>query len=262
MSTSSILDNEDKNEKNSHALKIFIQGAQGSIPVILGAVPFGILFGTLANSLELSFLTTAAISLFVFAGSAQFIALGLLAAGAGPWLIIFTTLIVNLRHLLYSAALVKWIKPIPRITRAVMAFGLTDETFAVVSHYCQIKPSKDQFKWYYLGSMVAMYGNWQLCTWIGYSLGASFPNINNWGLEFAMIVTFTGMVALYLKGNPLENSPMWLCVISSALLSVLTLSLPHNLGLILSAMGGIGLGYSAQLLKNRPQPSARGDENE
>ena len=84
----------------------FLHGAKATVPMIIGAIPFGIIFGTLAESSGLSLLGAMAMSLFVFAGSSQFIALGLLATGVGPVIIIATTLMVNLRHLLYATALV------------------------------------------------------------------------------------------------------------------------------------------------------------
>ena len=102
----------------------FLDGAKATIPLIVGAIPFGILFGTLAGPSGLSVAATLAMSLFVFAGSAQFIALGLLASGAGIGIVIATTFVVNLRHLLYSAALVEKVKHLPQRWRIMMAFGL------------------------------------------------------------------------------------------------------------------------------------------
>lgn len=238
------------------SFKLLLQGASATLPLIVGAIPFGILFGTLAQSNGLSVWATIAMSLFVYAGSAQFIALGLIASGAGVMILIVTTFIVNLRHLLYSAALLESVKQLPQRWRALMAFGLTDETFAATSDFRRQQPTPDQLKWFYLGSMLAMYGNWQLCTWIGIGLGNAFPDMTNWGLDFAMSVTFLGMVTPYLR-----NKPMWLCVLTAALLSITTWDMPHKLGLILSAVGAIALGYSALLLQQRRQISEQDTED-
>ena len=83
----------------------FWTGARDILPLIIGAIPFGIIFGALATSNGLSVGAALAMSALVFAGSAQFIAMGMIAAGTGWLLIVFTTFIVNLRHLLYAASL-------------------------------------------------------------------------------------------------------------------------------------------------------------
>ena len=249
------------------------EGAQATLPLIVGAIPFGILFGTLAGPSGLSLAATLAMSSIVFAGSAQFIALGLLAGGAGIGVVIATTFVVNLRHLLYSAALMEQVRHLPQRWRAAMAFFLTDETFAAVSN--RLLNSRDcpeqrtLSHWYYLGSALAMYGNWQLCTWLGVGLGEAFPDMTGWGLDFAMSVTFIGMVTPYLRtqseGRPRWHGPMWICVISAGLMALATYSLPHKLGLIAAAVTGILLGYSAHLLQQQQRQqtdSSRQNNNE
>ena len=88
----------------------FVAGAKAILPLVIGAIPFGIIFGTLAHSSGLFLAGAIAMSALVFAGSAQFIALGLLATGKALPIIILTTFVVNLRHLLYSLSLVTHVK--------------------------------------------------------------------------------------------------------------------------------------------------------
>ncbi|MCF8045794.1 MAG: AzlC family ABC transporter permease, partial [Desulfarculaceae bacterium] len=109
----------------------FLKGARDTIPLILGAIPFGIIFGTLASGTDLSFGAAMAMSLFVFAGSAQFIAIGLVNQGTAWLVIVLTTFVVNLRHLLYGAALVPYYRKLSQGWKVLLSFGLTDETFAV-----------------------------------------------------------------------------------------------------------------------------------
>lgn len=236
-------------QQRSDRRQALIDGAKATIPLIIGAIPFGILFGTLAGPSGLSVTATLAMSLLVFAGSAQFIALGLLASGAGIGIIVATTLVVNLRHLLYSAALVEQVKHLPQRWRMLMAFGLTDETFAAVSSRLLDPQLQPTAHWFYLGSFLAMYGNWQLCTWLGVGLGEIFPDMTHWGLDFAMSVTFIGMVAPYLKSRP-----MWICVITAGCMAVATWQLPHKLGLIVSALTAVCLGYGYHLQRVKPEP--------
>jgi 4-azaleucine resistance transporter AzlC len=187
-----------------------------------------------------------AMSAIVFAGSAQFIALGLLAAGTSWPIIILTTFVVNLRHLLYSAALVPYVKRLAFYWQIPLAFWLTDETFAVViNRYHQ--PDNLAYKhWYYFGSALFMYLNWQLCTFLGLTLGQTIPNAATWGLDFAMPVTFMGMVIPYLK-----NKPMWVAVILAGMVAVVAHPLPHKLGLMLAAVVGISGGLITEAISKK-----------
>ncbi|WP_293267270.1 AzlC family ABC transporter permease [Neptunomonas sp.] len=221
----------------------FIGGAKATFPLIVGAIPFGIIFGTLAEPSGLSVMGALAMSIIVFAGASQFIVLGLLAAGAAIPIIIATTFVVNLRHILYAANLVPKVRHLPQRWRLLMAFGLTDETFAAVSsRYLQQEDIRTAH-WFYLGSFCAMYGNWILCTAIGVALGELFPDMTQWGLDFAMSVTFIGMVVPYLT-----SKPMWACVIVAAAMAIATAAMPHKLGLLLAAISGISVGLSCHLI--------------
>ncbi|WP_051221898.1 AzlC family ABC transporter permease [Neptunomonas japonica] len=224
----------------------FIGGAKATFPLIVGAIPFGIIFGTLAEPSGLSIIGALAMSIIVFAGASQFIVLGLLAAGAALPVIIATTFVVNLRHILYAANLVPKVRHLPQRWRVLMAFGLTDETFAAVSNrYLQQDDIRDAH-WFYLGSFCAMYGNWVLCTAIGVALGELFPDMTQWGLDFAMSVTFIGMVVPYLK-----SKPMWACVIVAATMAIATATMPHKLGLLVAAIAGIAVGLSFHMMLKR-----------
>jgi 4-azaleucine resistance transporter AzlC len=221
----------------SSAPSEFLAGAKDTFPLIVGAIPFGIIFGALAAASGLSFVATAAMSAFVFAGSAQFIAVGLVAAGTGWPFIVLTTFVVNLRHALYSATLAPYIKHLSQRWQVPLAFWLTDETFVVAAQrYNRADPSPHKH-WYYLGSAVFMYLNWQVCTWLGLTAGQLIPNAAAWGLDFAMPVTFIGMVVPYLK-----NKPMLATVVVSGLVAVLAYPMPNKLGLILAAVAGIVAG--------------------
>jgi len=167
----------------------FTAGARDTIPVIVGAIPFGIIFGALAINAGLSVAGTLAMSLIVFAGSSQFVAAGLLAQGAGIAVITLTTLVVNLRHALYSASLGPYLAKQSQRWLMPLGFWLTDETYAVVVQRYARNDSSPYKHWYHLGSSIAMYANWQLCTVIGIVAGTQLQGMADWGLEFAMVVT-------------------------------------------------------------------------
>lgn len=215
----------------------FIHGARDIVPMIVGAIPFGIIFGTLAGGAGLSAWQAIGMSMLVFAGSSQFIAITLLSGGAGAAVVLLTTFVVNLRHALYSATLQPFVRHLPARWRMPLAFWLTDEAFAVVQHR-YAEPDASPFKhWYYLGAALAMYLNWQLSTLVGVAFGQAVPNLAGWGLDFAMIATFVGIVVPMLR-----NRPQVAAALVAAVVALLAHAWPYKLGLMAAALAGIVVG--------------------
>lgn len=224
----------------------FFAGFRDTFPLVVGAVPFGIIFGTLAGTAGLSFWAAMGMSVFVFAGASQFIGAGLVAAGTAWPIIVITTFVVNLRHLLYGASMVPHYKKLSHFWKIVLSFGLTDETFAVAIGRYSRNDSSENKHFYNLGSMVFMYTNWNLCTLIGLTMGKTFPGIATMGLDFAMPATFIGMVIPYLT-----KSPMWASVLTAGTVALMTNSLPHKLGLMIAALAGVAAGIAWELMTER-----------
>ncbi|TYL47720.1 AzlC family ABC transporter permease [Marinomonas sp. IMCC 4694] len=228
------------------------RGAVASIPMIIGGVPFGLLFGSLASSYGLSPWFAVAMSAIVFAGSAQFVALGLIALQAPIWVIVSTTFIVNLRHLLYAADMVKYVKHLPMPVRIVMGFGLVDETYAALRPmYGAGLVDEETGHKVYLGSFLAFYIMWNTTTVLGVLSGELIPGMSEWGLEFAMVATFIGIITPYLK-----TTPFWLCMLSAGVSSLILVDLPNNLGLLVSAVIGVTMGIFADQKSNVTRASA------
>ena len=215
----------------------FLRGVKDTIPLVVGAIPFGIIFGALAITAGLSVWAVLGLSLIVFAGSAQFVAAGLVSQGAGIALIVLTTFIVNLRHGLYAASIGPYVKKLPQRWLLPLAFWLTDETYAVVIQRYREADSSEHKHWYFLGSAVFMYVNWQICTVIGIVTGQSLAGISDWGLEFAMVVTFIGIVVPLIV-----SKAMLVSAVVAGTVAVLLHSLPNQVGLISGALAGIAAG--------------------
>ncbi|MFC4158165.1 AzlC family ABC transporter permease [Chitinimonas lacunae] len=213
------------------------RGARDSLPMLIGAAPFGVIFGTLAAPSDLSAWGALAMSLLVYAGSAQFVALSLFKEHAGLAVIVMTTLVINLRHALYSATLLPQVSHLPQRWRIPLAFGLTDESFAVVQQRQLRQNGVAASHWYFLGSVLAMYLNWQLWTVVGVALGRSVEGLDKLGLDFAMVATFVGIVVPLLKTRPMLAAA--LCASAVALAGQ---SLPYRLGLVLAALTGVVMG--------------------
>ena len=206
-------------------------GFKVTIPFMVGAAPFGIIFGAVATQNGLSASETAALSLFVFSGSAQFVAISLLALGAGGWTIWLATLILNLRHTLYAAALVPYVRHLSLPWRFVLSAGLTDETFAAMEDRYRRLGRHENSHWAYLTSVVAMYVNWNIWTQIGIATGQQFAGLKDSGLAFAVIATFIGMVVQKLT-TPGARAAAAIAGFLAAALAFL----PHNLGLTISTI--------------------------
>jgi 4-azaleucine resistance transporter AzlC len=223
----------------------FLAGVRDTLPLIVGAIPLAIIFGAAAPTSGLSPAATLGMSAFVFAGSAQFIATGLIANSTATVIIILTTFVVNLRHALYSATLAPHVKHLSQRWLLPLGFWLTDETFAItVRHYS--KDDGSPYKhWYYFGSAISMYLNWQLWTLIGLVAGRVI-DAQRLGLDFAMVVTFIGLVVPIIR-----TRPELLAVLVAGVVAVLTYSFPNKLGLMVAALCGIAVGVIAESMQRK-----------
>lgn len=224
----------------------FWAGARATVPLVIGAIPFGLIFGAVAVTGGLSGAAAAGMSALVYAGSSQFVAAQLVSAGTGLAVIVLTTFVVNLRHSLYAATLAPHVRHLPQRWLLPLGFTLTDETFVVVAeHYARPGDAANRH-WFYLGSSAIMYTNWQVCTWIGIVAGQSLPNPAGWGLDFALVVTFIGMLMPGLRTRPIVA-----CSVAAGAVALLAAGLPNQLGLMVAALAGVAAGVGAERLQKR-----------
>jgi 4-azaleucine resistance transporter AzlC len=215
----------------------FGDGFRAILPLLIGSIPFAIIFGAVAVTSGLSPLAAAAMSAIVFAGSAQFVGVGMIAAGANVWVIILTTLIVNLRHVLYAATLAPHLKHLSQRWLLPLGFSLTDESF-VVSIQRYNRDDGSPFKhWFHLGTSLSLYINWQIATWVGLWAGRAIPNPAAWGLDFAFPATFIGMLVPLVVSRAIVA-----CVICAGIATIVFHGLPNKLGLIVAALCGVAAG--------------------
>ena len=216
----------------------FLAGMRAQLPILLGVVPFGVIFGALARSAGIPPLEAQGFSLLVFAGSAQFVAAGLVAEAAPPLVIVLTILIVNLRHMLYSATMAPHFERLPRRWKIPLAWLLTDEAFAVgVLRYR--RPDTRFAHWFFLGTGLALWGSWQLSTAAGIALGGLIPA--SWMLDFALPLTFMALLA-----PTLEDRPANAAALTAAVVAVALAGLPYRLGLLLAALSGVAAGTALE----------------
>jgi 4-azaleucine resistance transporter AzlC len=229
----------------------FISGIKDTVPMMIGAAPFGLIFGVLGISSGLSPMAVLGFSLIVFAGSAQFIAAGLVAQGVGIGFIILTAFIVNLRHALYAASLGPYMKHLSQKWMLPLAFWLTDETYAVVINRYAEKDKSPYKHWYHLGSSICMYINWQSWTIVGLIAGTRLSGVDNLGLDFALVVTFIGIVVPLIV-----TRPMLICALVSGIVAVLANPLPNRAGILVAAFAGIAVGIIIENMQNKGKITA------
>lgn len=230
-------------------LNEFLDGARDMIPMVVGGAPFGVIFGTLVTAGPLNPWHGQIMSLAVFAGSAQFIAIGLIAAHASFAVIWATTLIVNLRHVLYSATLAPYVARLPVRWRLVLGGLLTDEVFAVSYAHYRNQPPGQIGPHYFLGAGVTMYLSWQIATLAGLLFGAAFPRLQSLGLDFAMAATFIAIVV------PQLVSLRYIAAAATAgIVALACAGLPYKLGLLAAVAAGVVVG----VVLSRPWSPASG----
>ena len=225
----------------------FVDGVKAELPILIGVVPFGMIYGLLALAAGLAPWEAQAMSAIVFAGSAQFITVQLLAAGAPGFVIILTGGIVNLRHMLYSASMAPYLKPLHDLWKWLLGYLLTDEAYAVtITHfyrYTDFDRSHDvgqasvsrQEHWYLLGSGLALWGSWQLSTAVGVFLGAVIPE--TLPLDFAVPLTFIALVVPAFRDRASVTAGA-----IAGFVSVLAVGMPLKLGLVSATLIGIAAG--------------------
>jgi 4-azaleucine resistance transporter AzlC len=222
---------------NTTRLSHFSAGARDTLPMLVGAAPFGIIFGSLAATANIAPWQGQLMSLGVFAGSSQFIAVGLIAANTGMLVIWMATFIVNLRHMLYAATLLPYVSHLPQRWRWLLGFLLTDETFAVVVRHYRQNAATPLGHWYFLGSGLSMYLNWQCWTLVGLVFGSAFPQLKTLGLDYAMVVTFIAIVV-----PQLFKLPQFSAALAAGTTAYLLQTLPYKLGLLAAIAVGVSVG--------------------
>ena len=220
---------------NKTASQQFLLGVKDELPILVGVVPFGMIYGILALGAGLNPFDAQAMSAVIFAGSSQFMTVQLIREAA-PWLVILMTgFIINLRHALYSATIAPYIKHLPRRWKALLAYLLTDEAFAVAALNYQREGVTRFGHWYFLGAGLALWTSWQISTAVGIFLGAQVPG--SWGLDFTLPLTFIALVVPALK----DKAGVVTALVAS-LAALLFFGLPYKLGLIVAAALAIAAG--------------------
>lgn len=212
----------------------FLAGCLDEAPLQLGVIPFGMLYGIGALAVGMPVWLAQLTSMLVFAGAAQLVIVQMLGAAAGALPMGLTAVLLNLRHMLYSASVAEHVRHLPRRWRVLLAYLLTDEAYAVaILRYARpAGPGPDLRHWYFLGCGLTLWGCWQLSTALGIAFGARIPP--EWDIDFAVPLTFIALLTLLVKERAGQAAAL------VAALAVLALAaLPYRLGLVLAIVLGL-----------------------
>jgi len=189
---------------------------KAGIPIFIGYIPAAIAFGILSKGCGISLLECFLFSAAVFAGASQFIALNLLMTGMGPGGIIITTLLVNFRHFLMSAYLSTRVNKIAKKYIFLIAFGVTDEVFSVLS----FKRGRLSTAFVII-VQISAYSAWVGGTIAGYVMGGFLPEILTKSMGVAL---YALLLAILLPEIKISVTALILAV-TSGLLNVFLIKL-------------------------------------
>ncbi|AZG12519.1 branched-chain amino acid ABC transporter permease [Cupriavidus pauculus] len=224
-------------------------GVRALAPMLLGVVPFGLIYGVLAVNAGMPAWLACAMSAIVFGGASQMILTQLWSAGTPALVIAFTVAMVNLRHALYSATIAPSLAPLPRRWKALVAYLLTDEAFAAMTRRLGDTGPRARYRhWFYFGAGVSLWTSWQVSTLAGVLVGAQVPR--DWPLDFFLPLTFIAIIVPNLK----HRAHVAAALVATAL-AVVCYAMPHKLGIMVAALGGIAAGML--LLRGHPRGGQR-----
>jgi len=231
-------------EKTTTPAARWLGGMASAMPIVIGYVTIGFAYGVLANKAGLSMLNTLLMSVIVFAGSAQFIAVGLFAAGAPLLSIIATTFVVNLRHLLMSASIAPKLQGWRKPALAWFAFELTDETFGLHSgHFASHTPDP---LWVFAANLTAQVA-WVAGSWLGASFGQLITDVRPYALDYALPAMFIALLVMQLRGR----KTIFVAAAAGVISTGLMLAGLDQWSVILATILGATLGMGLELWTNK-----------
>jgi predicted branched-subunit amino acid permease len=215
------------------------EGFRAFLPQSVGLVPWSLVTGMAMVSAGLTPLQAIVMNIIVFAGTTQLATLPLIVAGAPVWLIVATALLLNLRFMIFSAALAKGFQGIGAPARWLAGYTLTDSTFAVTVNKLLTVEDRHWRLGYYLAPALWTWLLWQIFGLIGLLAAGSVPK--TWSLEFM------ATIALLVLLVPIARSrPMLVAALTGGAMAVGLRGLPFKLGVLVAIISGIGAGFAAE----------------
>ncbi len=216
------------------------RGVLDALPLFVPAVPFALVIGLVIVESGISPLVGWSTSPIIFGGAAQLVLISLLGSGTAVAAAISAALVVNARHLMYSAALAPTFQRQPKWMRWFGPYVLIDQMFALATLRTGDDPKA--FRTYYLAAGFTFWTLWQITTAAGLSVGPVVPE--EWSLEFAVPILFLGLIVM-----GIDKYPKLVAALVGAGVTYLTAALPNRSGLLAGAVVGVLAGFMAERLR-------------
>jgi predicted branched-subunit amino acid permease len=227
-----------------------VGGARAMAPWLVGVAPFGLVIGVSAARADVPTLAGVLTGPVIYSGSAQVATIALLDAGAAPLVIVLTALIINLRLILYSAAMAPHWRGTPWWWRAGAAYLLIDPSFAVgIDRYSRPGDQRRAHS-YYLGGALILWVGWLAAIIIGAVAGAELPAQLH--LEFVIPLYLVGEIVPRL-GSPATRR----AVGAAAVVAVAALAAPLHLGVAIAIVVGLAAGLTVRQTRTSSADVAR-----
>lgn len=222
------------------------QAIVDSLPVFVPAIPFGFVVGLATTESAMPTAIAYLGSVLMFAGAAHLVLVSLVGT-ATLWAAATAALVVNARHLMYSAAIAPAFRHQPRWFRWLGPFVLIDQVFGLTILRSHDDP--DEFRRYYTTAGVFFFVGWQASVALGLVVGPRIPS--SWALDFAPAVMFCGLVVIALR-----DRPSVVAAVVGAGGSGLALGLENRLGLLVGGLAGVIAGTAVEEAARRRAPGS------
>ena len=219
-------------------------GVRMELPILLGVVPFGLVYGVLGLQAGLPAWAVIAMSSLLFAGSSQVVFAQLWGAQVPALVIGGTVGVVNLRHVLYSASVAQFLTGLPMRWKILLAYLLTDEAYAAAIGRLTLGPASAMRHWFLFGTGFTLWLGWQLSTVAGVLLGATIPAA--WALDFSIALTFIALLV-----PALRRRSEFVAAAVAASVALLAQGMPHKLWIIAAALAGMLAGVACRRYDGR-----------
>jgi 4-azaleucine resistance transporter AzlC len=206
--------------------------------VVLGYLGIGLAAGVVERAAGMSYAEVLLISTVLYAGSAQFVVASLLSLASPAAAIVLTVFLVNLRHMLLSAALAPALRHAPAWKNALIGLQLTDETFVIAAGRARLSPA------WMAGLNLAAWTTWALANLAGAALSGSVGDTRV--LAFALPCMFAGLLVLQVASFPALRSPVLVAVGSAGFALLAQMKFPGPAVIIIATVAGATLGLFLQ----------------
>jgi 4-azaleucine resistance transporter AzlC len=217
----------------------FWAGCRDISPALLGTIPFGLVAGIVAVGAGLTPVQGIALSVLSFSGMAQLVTCQLIAAHSPLPVTIMAATIVSLRLLMYSAAIAPHLAHLPPRWKALLAFLMTDQSFAMTVKRFSEPGDVRHRHWYFLGNALTLYLFWQGAVVAGVVMGAQVPA--DWSLDFVVVLTFIALLVPAVR----TRADLAAAIIAFGV-ALAAAGLPYRLSLVVASLCGIAAGMAIE----------------